>query len=56
MARAVARSAPEAIVVMCTNLAGASLVTPLGAELGIPIIDSVHAAVSHCLGRLGGGA
>jgi len=55
MARAVARSAPEAIVVMCTNLAGASLVTPLGAELGIPIIDSVHAAVTHCLALLSGG-
>jgi maleate isomerase len=58
MARAVARGRPEAIVVMCTNLAGASLVGPLGAELGIPIVDSVHAAITHCLARLGvsGGA
>lgn len=58
MIRAVARGGADAIVVMCTNLAGASLVTPLGAELGIPVVDSVHAAIGHCLRRLGvsGGA
>jgi maleate isomerase len=53
MARAVARGGPDAIVIMCTNLAGASQVDRLGAELGIPVIDSVHAAIADCLGRLG---
>jgi maleate isomerase len=52
MIRAVARQRPDAIVVMCTNFAGADLVEPLGAELGIPIIDSVRTALEHCLERL----
>ncbi len=49
MTRDVAKAKPDAIVIMCTNLAGAELVGPLGAELGIPILDSVEVAVSHCL-------
>jgi len=52
MIRAVARQRPDAIVVMCTNLAGASLVDPLGAELGIPVVDSVRTAIAQCLDRL----
>jgi maleate isomerase len=47
MVRAVAEAKPEAIVIMCTNLAGASIAEPLGRELGIPVIDSVRAAVLH---------
>ena len=34
---------PDAIVVMCTNLAAAHLVEALEAELDIPILDSVAA-------------
>jgi maleate isomerase len=52
MVRAVAAARPDAIVVMCTNLAGASIAASLSAELGIPVIDSVHAAVTHALERL----
>ena len=47
MCRRVAAPRPEAIVIMCTNLAGASIAEPLGRELGIPVIDSVRAAVEH---------
>jgi maleate isomerase len=47
MVRSVATAKPDAIVIMCTNLAGASIAEPLGRELGIPVIDSVRAAVLH---------
>ena len=47
MCRRVAAARPEAIVIMCTNLAGAPVAEPLSQELGIPVIDSVRAAVEH---------
>lgn len=47
MVRAVATAEPDAIVIMCTNLAGARVAEPLGTELGIPVIDSVRAAIEH---------
>lgn len=47
MVRAVATARPDAIVIMCTNLAGATVAGPLGTELGIPVIDSVQAAIEH---------
>jgi maleate isomerase len=53
MIRTVAAARPDAIVIMCTNLAGAALVAPLEAELGIPILDSVRAAVGYCVEGLG---
>ena len=53
MIRAVAQAEPDAIVVMCTNLAGASLTGPLETDLGLPILDSVRVAVEHGLARLG---
>ncbi len=49
MCRQVAKARPDAIVVMCTNLAGASVAEPLGRELGIPVIDSVRSSVLHSL-------
>ena len=49
MVRKVAVARPEAIVIMCTNLAGASVAPSLSRELGIPVIDSVRAAVEHSL-------
>lgn len=49
MIRSVARQRPDAIVVMCTNLAGAAVADPLSAELGIPVLDSVVEAVRHSL-------
>lgn len=47
MVRAVTMAKPDAVVIMCTNLAGASVAEPLGAEAGIPVIDSVRAAIEH---------
>ena len=41
MCREVAKSKPHAIVVYCTNLAGAPLVEEMEAELGIPIYDTI---------------
>ena len=52
MVRDVAKARPDAVVVMCTNLAGASLAEPLGLELGISILDSVRVAIEHSCGLL----
>ncbi len=41
MCREVAKAKPQAIVVYCTNLAGAPLVEEMEAELGIPIYDTI---------------
>jgi maleate isomerase len=45
MIRAVAQKQPEAIVTFCTNLQAAPLVDELEQELGIPIYDTIAAAV-----------
>jgi maleate isomerase len=45
MIRATAKAAPQAILVMCTNLRAAPLVEALERELGAPILDSVASAV-----------
>lgn len=45
MIRAVAQKQPEAIVTFCTNLRAAPLVDELEQELGIPIFDTISAAV-----------
>jgi maleate isomerase len=45
MIRAVAQAHPAAIVVLCTNMDGASLAAPLEQELGIPIYDSIALAL-----------
>ncbi|MBS1165054.1 MAG: Asp/Glu/hydantoin racemase [Proteobacteria bacterium] len=49
MAREVARTPVDAILILCTNLAGASIATPLSAELGVPVLDSVVVAFEHSL-------
>ncbi|WP_407051593.1 aspartate/glutamate racemase family protein [Methyloraptor flagellatus] len=54
MARAVARTPVDAILILCTNLAGAGIAPPLSAELGIPVLDSVVVALEHSLALLGG--
>lgn len=41
MVRAVAAERPDAIAIVCTNMAGAPLVDALERELGIPIYDSI---------------
>lgn len=53
MCRTVAAASPEAIVIMCTNMRGWSIMADLEAELGIPIIDSTAAVVWKALGMLG---
>lgn len=53
MIREVARSAPDAIAVFCTNLRAAQLAEDLERELGIPIIDTVATGVWAAL-RLAG--
>ena len=45
MIREVARARPDAITIFCTNLRGAPLVEELERELGIPIHDTVAAAL-----------
>lgn len=51
--RDVARSAPDAIAVFCTNLRAAQLAEDLERELGIPIVDTVATGVWAAL-RLAG--
>lgn len=54
LAREVAREAkPDAILLWSTNLPGLSVMAPLEAELGIPVIDSAAAGVWACLVSLG---
>ncbi len=48
--RAVAAHKPDAIGVICTNLASAPLVAALEQELGIPIYDTIATAVWKSLG------
>jgi maleate isomerase len=45
MVREVAGAKPDAIIVFCTNMDGASLAAPLEKELGIPIYDTIATAV-----------
>lgn len=49
MARDVARARPDAIVVLCTNLAGAEAAEDIERDLGVRIIDSVAAALRATL-------
>ncbi len=51
--RRVAAARPEAIVVMCTNMRGATLAEAVEAELGVPLFDSASATVWAAL-RLAG--
>lgn len=53
MVRQVARTPVEAIMILCTNMAGASVAAALSAELGVPVLDSVVVAVEHSLALLG---
>lgn len=53
MIRAVARSGPDAIVVLCTNMDASALAAPLERELGIPVLDSIAVALWGAL-RLAG--
>lgn len=52
MAREVAKTPVDAILILCTNLAGATIAPALSAELGVPVLDSVVVALEHSLERL----
>lgn len=43
--RAVAQARPDAILVFCTNMDGASMAERLESELGIPVYDTIATAV-----------
>ncbi len=45
LARAVAVKGCDAMAVVCTNMRGASLVEPLGRELGMPVSDFIATAL-----------
>lgn len=51
--RQVARSGPEAIAYVCTNLHGADAVATVGAELDVPVVDSVAVTLAACLAMVG---
>ena len=40
MVRDVAKHAPDVILIMCTNMFGATIAATLTEEIGIPVIDS----------------
>jgi maleate isomerase len=52
MVRTVAKSSPDAILILCTNLAGAEVAGSFQKELGLPVLDSVAVAVESVLQRL----
>ncbi len=54
MIRAVAAEGAEAVVVLCTNLAGAGLAERLEDELGITLLDSVAVALWGAIRAAGG--
>lgn len=45
LCRAVATGKPEAILIFCTNFRGAGVADAIEAETGIPVLDSVSAAL-----------
>lgn len=56
MIRSVARSGPDAIAILCTNMRAAALAARLELELGIPILDSVAVTLAAALDRVGSDA
>ena len=53
MVREVAKTRPQAIIVFCTNMDGASLAEDLEREVGIPIYDTIATAVWASLRTVG---
>lgn len=52
MVHAVAGARPDAVVIMCTNLAGSPVAAELSDALGLPVLDSVRVAVEESLAFL----
>jgi maleate isomerase len=53
MCRQVAKSRPDAIVILCTNMRGPMIAAELEPELGIPVLDSVSFTLWGCLKETG---
>lgn len=53
MIRDTAATRPDAVVVMCTNFRGASVVERVEREIGIPVFDSISAVIWQALTRFG---
>jgi maleate isomerase len=53
MVREVAKARPQAIIVFCTNMDGASLAEGLEREVGIPVYDTIATAVWASLRTVG---
>jgi maleate isomerase len=53
MMREVAKARPQAIVVLCTNMDGASLAEDLEREIGLPLYDTIATAVWASLRNAG---
>jgi maleate isomerase len=51
--RDLATAGPDAVVVLCTNVAGQPLVPRIERDTGVPVLDSVAVTLWHCLDRLG---
>lgn len=51
--RAVCAEGPDAVIVLCTNLAGAPAVAAIESDTGVPILDSVTLTMWGALQRLG---
>lgn len=52
MCRDVARSRPEAIAILCTNMRGPLVAAALEREMGVPVLDSVAFTLWGCLKAL----
>lgn len=53
MTRRVAKAAPDAIVILCTNFRGAPIAARIEEETGVPVLDSVAVTAAHCLREMG---
>lgn len=51
--RSVCAAKPDAVIVLCTNLAGAPVVARVESDTGVPILDSVTLTMWGALGRIG---
>lgn len=49
----VCAAAPDAVIILCTNLAGAPLAAPVEAATGVPVLDSVTLTMWGALHRIG---
>lgn len=53
MIRRVAKTGPDAIAIVCTNMRGPLVAARMENELGIPILDSIAFTLAGCLSMLG---